>query len=46
MSVQQLLGMQQGAGKRLFAEGAELPLELVDTRRAGDTAILTLTRKA
>jgi dihydrofolate reductase len=35
-----------GTGKRLFADGGEsLPFELVDTARAGETAILTLRRR-
>src|SRR4051812_43763077 len=34
-----------GDGKKLFGEGAELPLELAETRQTGDVAILTLRRK-
>ena len=33
-----------GRGKRLFADGAELPLELADVRRTGDVATLTFIR--
>ncbi len=33
-----------GEGKRLFADGAELPLALVETRQAGAVAILTFRR--
>jgi len=35
-----------GAGKRLFADGAELPLALTDLRRSGEVAILVFTRTA
>jgi dihydrofolate reductase len=34
-----------GAGKKLFADGAELPLELVETRQTGEVALLTLRRE-
>jgi dihydrofolate reductase len=33
-----------GAGKRLFADGQQLPFELVETRQAGSVAILVLRR--
>ena len=35
-----------GGGKRLFAEGSQVPLELEDTRRFGTCVLLTYAKPA